>query len=184
LAIGTVYRTPCCLCLTELNGMYVRAARCFQLGGRRSRRRGGGRRPFAARHACMHTRADRGLISHPVYAGCITYRFNGEQPGRGAPHTDHPCVMCPSDTLRLHGLLAPECQRDSVTADLVLLRPQAWCQLRNAFFASRESLDQYIGSHWTDRWRLSCTGPVCSEVLVTVASTSRCRSVRSRPFSL
>ena len=75
-------------------------------------------------------------------------------------------------------------QTDSVTADLVLLGPQTWCQLKNAFFASRQSLDQYIGSHWTDRWRLSCTGPVCSEVLVTVASTSQCRSVRSRPFSL
>jgi hypothetical protein len=115
------------------------------MGCRRSRCRGGGRRPFAARHACMHTRADRGLISHPVYAGCITYRFNGEQPGRGAPHTDHPCVMCPSDTLRLHGLLAPECQRDSVTAHLVLLRPQAWCRLRNAFFC----VERVVGPvHW------------------------------------
>jgi len=179
-------RPAACQCLTELNGLYVRAARCFQFGGRRSRTladgAAAGARSLRGRHACIRART---AVSSVI--PCTQAASRTDSTGSSLAvvrHTDHPCVMCPNDTLRLHGLLAPECQRDNVTADLVLLRPQTWCQLKNAFFASRQSLDQYIGSHWTDRWRLSCTGPVCSEVLVTVASTSRCRSVRSRPFSL
>jgi hypothetical protein len=178
----------------ELNGPCVRAARCFQFGGKRSRRAAA---PVRCMRGGMHAWCIRTPVRVPAYArtavsSCVrTKSASRIQTGSSlgvwfATHRSSidRCVVCPNDTLHGLSLLAPECPPASSPAN-VRVRPNffshaapqqarashARCQLKNAFYCSSRHWITTLArsmepSSIGEETFLCRSGPCAAEVIV------------------